>query len=150
MAEMMEALQHRLEYAFLSQRFFIFGQIGAAIVLLTSLEPFFAAYNIPAIIVLAITITWDLWRGAGKTVRTVLAAIVLLIGLWILINTIGQFVMPISEEEILALFAAGDMGGAIEHMVIGVIQVIGGAVGQLPMLIAGLFGIMAARKMPAA
>ena len=166
MAEMMEVLQRKLEFAFLGSRFWIFAAIGAALILLTSFQPLFLAYAVPALLVLAAAVTWDLWRNAPKSVRYLLALVPLAAGVWILANTLGMWVEPAAsiaaaEEAKAALEAAGltyddavalglttygtlidSVGDLLPHM----FATIGGAVGQLLLLISGGMGLMAARK----
>ena len=124
-------MQKMLAVQFLSNRFFIMGQVGAVIMLITSLQPFFAAYNIPAAIALLITITWDFWRGASKGAKSVMAYTVLLLGLWVLVNTFAHIVMP-----------------ADPHSIAGILALTGGGIAQLLLIIGGLMGVMAAREMP--
>jgi len=88
MADMMEALQRRLEFAFLGGRFWTFAQIGALLVLLTSFSPFFWQYNIPALLVLLASLTWDLWRNAPKSARYGMSLLTLGVFGWLLVNTL--------------------------------------------------------------
>jgi len=166
MADMMEMLQKRLEFAFLGGRFWTFAQIGAVIILLTSFKPFFIAYAIPALVVLAAALTWDLWRNAPKSARYLLALIPLATGIWILANTLGMWAEPmaaiaVAQEAADALEAAGlnydqavalnltTYGGLVEgikdllpHMA----AMYGGLIANLLLLISGLMGLMAARR----
>jgi len=166
MAEMMEMLQKRLEFAFLGGRFWIFAQIGAVLILLTSFKPFFMAYAVAALVVLAAALTWDLWRNAPKSVRYLLALVPLAAGIWILANTLGMWVEPAAsvaaaQEAKDALEAAGltydqavalnltTYGGLVEgikDLLPNLASMYGGLIGQLLLIVSGLMGLMAARK----
>ena len=165
MAEMMEALQRRLEFAFLGGRFWTFAQIGAILVLLTSFSPFFAAYNITALVVLACSITWDLWRNAPKSARYGLALVVLAAFAFLLYNTLGvqygwpafhhpaEAAVPMHGVEFLTGLALNDslaaltgLGEFTHAVVIAAVAYIAGAIGQLLFLVSGLMGLMAARR----
>lgn len=146
--DMMAGLQHQLEYAFLSQRFFTFGQIGGLLVVLTSFEPFFAPYNLLGLAAVLAVITWDLWRSAGKGVRTVLASIVLLAGIILAVLVIGEVVHPVTEEQVGADFQTAVPLG-VQTMIIGAVARVGAAIGQVFLILGGLFGVLAARRAPA-
>ena len=167
MAEMMEALQRRLEFAFLGGRFWTFAQIGAILVLLTSFSPFFAAYNITALVVLACSITWDLWRNAPKSARYGLALVVLGAFVFLLYNTLAVqygwpgFHHPAEAEaaayagHIYAGLATGPSGAMNATAAIGefskslvavLLAYAGGAIANLFFLVSGLMGLMAARR----
>jgi hypothetical protein len=166
MAEMMETLQKRLEFAFLGGRFWTFAQIGAVIILLTSFKPFFIAYAVPALVVLAVALTWDLWRNAPKSVRYLLALVPLAVGIWLLVNTLVMLVEPMAsiaaaQEAADALEAAGlnydqavalnltTYGGLVEgikDLLPNLAAMYGGLIGQLLLIVSGLMGLMAARR----
>lgn len=146
--DMMAGMQHQLEYAFLSQRFFTFGQIGGLLVVLTSFDPFFAPYNLLGLVSVLAVITWDLWRSAGKGVRSVLAWIVLLAGLTLAVLVIGEFVHPVTADQVSADFQTSVPAG-VETMIIGAVARVGAALGQVFLIIGGLFGVLAARRAPA-
>jgi len=165
MAEMMEALQRKLEFAFLGGRFWVFAQIGALMVLLTSFKPYFWEYNIPALLVLVTALTWDLWRNASKSARYGMALLVLLVFAWLIANTLmvqyfdGTIVPATAHEAETAVYSAviAAMGnntvgavtalaGAIQPAALAVNTMLMGAIGGTLMLISGLMGLMAARR----
>ena len=127
MADMMEMLQKRLEFAFLGGRFWIFAEIGALLVLLTTLKPFFWEYNIPALLVLVAAIAWDFWRNAPKSARYGMSLLVLVVFLWLLANTLmvqyfDGTIVPSSLHEYQSgvvtaygLAAMNNTAGAVEH-----------------------------------
>ncbi len=145
--DMMTAMQHQLEYAFLSQRFFTFGQIGGLLVVLTSFDPFFAPFNLLGLASVLAVITWDLWRSAGKGVRTVLAGIVLVSGIVLAVLVIGELVHPVTEEQVGTAFGSSVPAG-VKTMIIGAVARLGAAIGQIFLILGGLFGVLAARKAP--
>jgi len=145
--DMMAGLQHQLEYAFLSQRFFTFGQIGGLLVVLTSFQPYFAPYNLLGLAAVLAVITWDLWRSAGKGVRSILAWVVLLSGIVLAVLVIGELVHPVTAEQVGADFQTAVPKG-VETMIIGAVARVGAAVGQIFIIIGGLFGVLAARRAP--
>ncbi|MBV1876961.1 MAG: hypothetical protein KUG79_04900 [Pseudomonadales bacterium] len=108
-----------LNVANYGSRFFILGQVGAVIVAMTSLHPFFAIYNIPAAVVLTLTIVWDLWKSASKQAKRIMALVTLAAGVVIQINSIGKFILPEVADPGMAYMGAITMtGGAIGHLII--------------------------------
>jgi len=165
MAEMMEMLQKRLEFAFLGGRFWIFAQIGALLVLLTSFKPFFWEYNIPALLVLLGALTWDLWRNAPKAARYGISLLTLVVFMWLLANTLmvqyfdGTLVPSSLHDYQTGMMTAyglaatnnsaaavGVMAEVIPDGVAGINTLLMGAIGGVLMLISGLMGLMAARR----
>lgn len=158
MAEMMEALTRRLEFAFLSQRFWIMGQIGALIVIIVTFRPMFWAYNLPAAGVLIATIVWDLWRNAPKSARYGLCLYILAVFLWLTVNnSMGIFAETwIATPPILhaleaagAALAAGDLTALavlLEGTPTLVVLLVGATLGSILMLVSGVMGLMACRR----
>ena len=166
MAEMMEALTRRLEFAFLGGRFWTFAQVGGVIVLLTSFSPYFVPYNVTALVVLACAITWDLWRNAPKSVRYLLGIAVLGAFVFLLYNTLGVFygwwpafhhpseaAAPGHGVDFLMGLAAADpvaaltaLGEFTQSVILAALAYVGGAFGQLFFLVSGLMGVLAARR----
>lgn len=114
-------------------KFFILGQVGAVIVVMTSLHPFFALYNIPAAIMLTLTIVWDLWESASKSAKKMIALVSLAAAVVIQINSIGKFILPEVTDPELAYMAT--------------ITMVGGAIGHLIMIIAAIQGLKAVKYM---
>ena len=114
-------------------RFFVLGQVGAVIVAMTSLHPFFAIYNIPAAIMLALTIVWDLWESASKSAKKMIALVSLAAGVVIQVNSIGKFILPEVVDPEMAYMAS--------------ITMTGGAIGHLIMIIAAIQGLKAVKYM---
>ena len=165
MAEMMEMLQKRLEFAFLGGRFWTFAQIGALLVLLTSFRPFFWEYNIPALVVLLGAITWDLWRNAPKAARYGISLLTLVVCFWLLANTLmvqyfdGTITPDAPHQYTDGVMAAlglaavnntagavGALAAAVPYGALPVITLLMGAIGSVLMLVSGLMGLMAARR----
>jgi hypothetical protein len=165
MAEMMEMLQKRLEFAFLGSRFWIFAEIGALLVLLTSLKPYFWEYNIPALLVLVAALAWDFWRNAPKAARYGMALLVLVVFMWLTTNSImavyfDPIVVPATahEAETAVISAVGAamgndtvgavtaLAGAIQPTAQAVNTLLMGAIGGVLMLVSGLMGLMAAQR----
>jgi hypothetical protein len=114
-------------------RFFVLGQVGAVIVAMTSLHPFFALYNIPAAIMLTLTIVWDLWESASKSAKKMIALVSLAAGVIIQVNSIGKFILPEVVDPEMAYMAS--------------ITMTGGAIGHLIMIIAAIQGLKAVKYM---
>lgn len=114
-------------------RFFVLGQVGAVIVVMTSLHPFFALYNIPAAIMLTLTIVWDLWESASKSAKKMIALVSLAAAVVIQINSIGKFILPEVTDPELAYMAT--------------LTMVGGAIGHLIMIIAAIQGLKAVKYM---
>jgi len=165
MADMMQVLQKRLEFAFLGGRFWVFAEIGALLVVLTSFSPYFAPYNLTALVVLACALAWDLWRNAPKSARYGMALTVLAAFVFLLLNTLllqyaeTGFAPPVPHEYIdgvtaaIGLAMAGNtvgalaaMAAAIPYAAVPVITLVAGVIGSLLFLVSGLMGVMAARR----
>ncbi len=165
MAEMMEVLQKRLEFAFLGGRFWVFAEIGALMVVLTSFSPYFIPYNITALVVLICAIAWDFWRNAPKSARYGMALITLAAFVFLLVNTLllqyadMGFSPPVPHEytdgviAAIGLAAAGNtagalgvLAGAIPYGAVPILTLVFGAIGSLLFLVSGLMGLMAARR----
>ena len=114
-------------------RFFVLGQVGAVIVVMTSLHPFFALYNIPAAIMLTLTIVWDLWESASKSAKKMIALVSLAAAVVIQVNSIGKFILPEVTDPELAYMAT--------------ITMVGGAIGHLIMIVAAIQGLKAVKYM---
>jgi len=153
MAEVMQALQQRLEAAFLGERFFIIGLIGAIMLGVTTIQcpDYFWQYNIPALLVLASTILWGLWRNMPKSIKYLLSCVTLVMFVWLLYNSMAvQYGLPaaqwpISIQALETLFAT-DMLLALEGAVYMIIALVTGLVASLLFLICGLAGIMSAGR----
>ncbi|MBL4584554.1 MAG: hypothetical protein JKX83_08055 [Pseudomonadales bacterium] len=129
----LSAEQKALNVANYGSRFFILGQVGAVIVVMTSLHPFFAIYNIPAAIMLTLTIVWDVWESASKSAKKMIALASLGTGIVIQINSLGKFILPEVVDPELAYMATLTMTG--------------GAIGHLIMIIAAIQGLKAVKYM---
>ena len=127
------AAQRELKVTDYGSRFFVLGQVGAVIVMMTSLHPFFALYNIPAAIMLTLTIVWDVWETASKSVKKMIAFAALAAGVVIQINSLGKFILPEVTDPDMAYIAT--------------ITMLGGAVGHLIMIIAAIQGLKAVKYM---
>ena len=78
----------------LRTRFFIFAHIGALMMALATLKPFFGAHNIPAGIILVLTVIYDHRITATKKFKRLLVYPMLLLSIWVQVNTLHGFVMP--------------------------------------------------------
>lgn len=107
-----------LNVANFGSRFFVLGQVGAVIIVMTSLHPFFAIYNIPAAIVLTLTIVWDVWESASKSVKRIIALVTLAAGIVIQVNHLGKFILPEVDPEMAHMAAFTTVGAAVGHLII--------------------------------
>lgn len=157
MAEVMEALQKRLEAAFLGERFFIIGMVGAIILLLTSFKcpEFFWQYNAAAWLGIIVSLTWGLWRNIPRSVKYLCSAIMLLVFAWLMYNTLAVFyALPAVQMPPLPELAVEDLGALMisdpqalaELMVLPLLALVGGAVSSVLFLVGGLSGIMSAGR----
>ena len=78
----------------LRSRFFIFAHIGGLMIALATFKPFFGAHNIPAGIILVLSIVYDHWITASKKAKRLIVYPMLLLSIWIQVNTLHSFVMP--------------------------------------------------------
>ena len=78
----------------LRTKFFIFAHIGALMMALPTLKPFFGPHHFPAIIILTLTIVYDHWILASKKAKRLLVYPMVLLALWIQLNIINHWVMP--------------------------------------------------------
>jgi hypothetical protein len=154
----MEAMKKALAVQFLGNRLFIMGLVGVIILLIVSFQPLQAVYLALACVALATSIAWDLWRGAGKGAKYGMAVLLLLMGLFLLLNTLLGWVDP-AKTVLEPSLTAAQLDGAVaaglttwgavitgigEHLPYA-FATLGGAIASLLFIIGGLMGIMAAR-----
>ena len=80
--------------ASLRSRFFIFVHIGALMMAIPTLKPFFGPHNFPAAVILILSIVYDHWLTASKKAKRLMIYPILLASIWVQVNTINHFVMP--------------------------------------------------------
>jgi len=75
-------------------KFFIFTQLGGLMILMSSIHPFFAANQIPGIIILTASMVYDRWKNAGKLQKRIMAYSILLSAFWIGFNALNKWYVP--------------------------------------------------------
>ena len=144
MARIRKALRRRPGARLIDDRFFIFVHAGAAIILLTTIRPFFAPYHLTALVALNVSIVWDFRQDASKRARYVMAGIVLVLALWILGNTLAWFygggITPSALEDIEGTSLLSS------EAVRATIAMLAGAVGHLLLVAGAVGGLRAARE----
>ena len=97
----------------LKSKFFIFVHIGALMILLPTLKPFFGPHHIPGLLILILSIVYDTWVTAPKNAKRVMAYSTNLLGLWVGLNTINHWIMPEAGlSEVVRMF------GFIGHVLV--------------------------------
>lgn len=96
-----EIVEERNKYR---ERYFIMVQAGALMILMTSISPFFAANQIPAILILTMSIVYDRWKSASKGQKRLLAYASLVCIFFIGFNALeGWYLPPALGEEVAPL-----------------------------------------------
>jgi hypothetical protein len=94
-------------------RFFIFVQIGALMIMLPTLKPFFGVHHFPGVIILILSAVYDTWITASKNAKRLMFYPIMLLGLWVGINTINHWVMPTPPlSEVARMF------GIVGHVLV--------------------------------
>ena len=89
----------------LRSKFFIFVHIGALMILLPTLKPFFGVHHFPAFIILILSIVYDTWVMASKKAKRLMVYPTMLLALWVGVNTINHWVMPtVPLTELTSMF----------------------------------------------
>lgn len=137
----MEAITKMLTAQFLGVVFLIMGLVGGIFVLVPALIPPFHAHLWPGLVILICALVFSLWRGASKIIKTSLATIALVLGIWLIVNVTGAIVTPAMPtlEDLVSALATGDVM-ALAPLLTGI-----GAVGGAIAAIGAIFGIMSAR-----
>ncbi|MBU4319316.1 MAG: hypothetical protein KKF30_18815 [Proteobacteria bacterium] len=82
------------ERSVLRSKFFIFVHIGALMIMLPTITPFFGVHLFPALIILILSVVYDTWITASKKAKRLMVYPTLLLGLWVGMNTINHWIMP--------------------------------------------------------
>jgi hypothetical protein len=78
----------------LRSKFFIFVHIGALMIMLPTLKPFFGVHHFPGLIILILSVVYDTWIMASKKAKRLMVYPTMLLGIWVGMNTINHWVMP--------------------------------------------------------
>jgi hypothetical protein len=115
----------------LRMKFFIFTQLGGLMILMSSISPFFAANQIPGIIILTASMIYDNWKSASKLQKRLLVYSSLLSALFIGLNALNKWFVPAElvdkTSKLFPTFITSEMTltfGYIGHMIvlIGIFQ----------------------------
>lgn len=86
------------------ERYVIMSQVGALMVMMTSISPFFAANHVPAVLILTMSIVYERWTSASKGQKRLLAYGSLLCVFFIGFNSLlGWFIPPEPVEAAFPL-----------------------------------------------
>ncbi len=124
--------------------FLVMALVGGIMALLPAISPLFHAQFWPALLVVVCALVFFLWGGAGKMVKTALAVVSLLAGLWILINIVVGISDPPFPPIDLTKVLGGDLSGLIPLGNMLAIYALG-AIGGLVAFLGSIFGIFSAR-----
>jgi len=124
--------------------FLVMALVGGIMALLPAITPFYHAQFWPALIVAICALVFFMWGGAGKGIKTALAVVTLLGGLWILINIVVGIVEPPIGDIDLAEVLAGDLRALIPLGNVLAVYALG-AIGGLVAFLGSIFGIFSAR-----
>jgi hypothetical protein len=78
----------------LRSKFFIFVHIGALMIMLPTLKPFFGVHHFPGLIILILSVVYDTWITASKKAKRLMVYPTMLLAIWVGVNTINHWVMP--------------------------------------------------------
>jgi hypothetical protein len=111
-------------------------------ILLTTIRPFFAPYHLTALVALNLSIVWDFRGDASRRARKVMCYIVLVLALWLAVNTFMWFggggITPSALEDIESTSPMS------RDAVRGTIAMLAGAVGHLLLVAGAINGLRAA------